>query len=214
VREALAALGIPGAEVLGRAAGESGWPVWHVAHRGCEYALRVLPPEVAEREAAVHHAAAAAGLPVPRICARAPGLLLIEWCVGVPLLTVLAHRPYELGRLFGEAQAMIHAVAAPPGLRARGPVAGTALLHLDYHPLNVLTDGERITAVLDWTNAAAGDPRTDLARTFSILRLEARHPGRLPPDLRAGLAGRLWRRRPSGRLLCLGGGVPGRGHGR
>ncbi|HVB09814.1 MAG TPA: phosphotransferase, partial [Bacillota bacterium] len=66
--------------------------------------------------------------------------------------------------------------------------AGPRLLHGDYHPLNVLTDGERITAVLDWTNAAAGDPRTDVARTLSILRLEGRVPGRFPLELRRVLA--------------------------
>jgi aminoglycoside phosphotransferase (APT) family kinase protein len=53
-----------------------------------------------------------------------------------------------------------------------------ALLHLDYHPRNVLTDGKRITGVLDWTNAHAGDPRADAARTVSILRVDplARDP--------------------------------------
>jgi aminoglycoside phosphotransferase (APT) family kinase protein len=45
------------------------------------------------------------------------------------------------------------------------------LLHLDYHPLNVMAVGNRISGVLDWTNARAGDPRADLARTVSILRL-------------------------------------------
>jgi aminoglycoside phosphotransferase (APT) family kinase protein len=46
----------------------------------------------------------------------------------------------------------------------------TALLHLDLHPMNVLTEGRRLTAVLDWANARPGDPRADLARTVSILR--------------------------------------------
>ena len=46
------------------------------------------------------------------------------------------------------------------------------LLHLDYHPLNVLTDGKSITGILDWRNACAGDPRADVARTISILRVD------------------------------------------
>jgi hypothetical protein len=45
------------------------------------------------------------------------------------------------------------------------------LLHLDYHPLNVLTENGKVTAVLDWANATTGDPRADLARTLSILRM-------------------------------------------
>jgi aminoglycoside phosphotransferase (APT) family kinase protein len=54
------------------------------------------------------------------------------------------------------------------------------LLHLDYHPLNVLTDGTRITAVLDWANARAGDTRADVARTYTILMVEPYTPGRQP----------------------------------
>ena len=45
------------------------------------------------------------------------------------------------------------------------------LLHLDFHPLNVLGERDQLTAVLDWTNAHAGDPRADFARTVTILRL-------------------------------------------
>jgi aminoglycoside phosphotransferase (APT) family kinase protein len=92
----------------------------------------------------------------------------------------------------------IHAVPAPPGLpNYRRTTGGTipkalerrlaslgaganALLHLDYHPRNVLTDGHSITGVIDWTNARSGDPRADLARTTSILRLDA---GPDPPSL-------------------------------
>jgi Ser/Thr protein kinase RdoA (MazF antagonist) len=57
--------------------------------------------------------------------------------------------------------------------RCLGAVEGRpeGLLHLDYHPRNVLAAGGRITAVLDWANARGGDPRADLARTASILRL-------------------------------------------
>jgi aminoglycoside phosphotransferase (APT) family kinase protein len=53
-----------------------------------------------------------------------------------------------------------------------------ALLHLDYHLRNVLTDGKQITGIVDWTNALAGDPRADAARTVSILRIDplARKP--------------------------------------
>jgi len=39
------------------------------------------------------------------------------------------------------------------------PSKEVALLHLDYHLLNVLTDGKQITGIVDWTNAHAGDPR-------------------------------------------------------
>ncbi len=93
--------------------------------------------------------------------------------------------------------ARLHTVPAPEELRRRdddwiawaGPeeeplqarlraLAGSseALLHLDYHPLNVMFDGDRVTGVLDWANSRAGDPRADLARTISELRLAPEPP--------------------------------------
>lgn len=203
----LAAVGLREAQVLGRAPGESGRPVWQLQHQGRQYALRELDPAVARREAAVHRAAAAGGVPVPAVVAEAPGLLLLAWCPGETLLAVAAAQPErapELGMEFGRMQARIHSIAAPPGLGAAGPLPGASLIHLDYHPLNVLSDGKRITAVLDWTNARAGDPRADLARTLSILRLEGRDPRRVPAALRAALAPfeRGW-------LAGCGGEVPG-----
>jgi hypothetical protein len=98
-------------------------------------------------------------------------------------------RSWALGREFGHAQAKIHRVPVPAAL-ASDPVAWiewanpdrplrarllavtrepAVLLHLDYHPLNVLVAGGQISAILDWANARAGDPRADLARTASIL---------------------------------------------
>ncbi|MDP4170477.1 MAG: phosphotransferase [Bacillota bacterium] len=54
-----------------------------------------------------------------------------------------------------------------------GQVQRRGLLHLDYHPMNVLTNGKSITAVIDWANACINDPVFDVARTFSMLRVEA-----------------------------------------
>jgi hypothetical protein len=71
--------------------------------------------------------------------------------------------------------------AAEPALQAalrRTAGDESSFLHLDYHPLNVLTDGRSITAVLDWANARAGDPRADVARTYTILVVEPHGPGR------------------------------------
>jgi aminoglycoside phosphotransferase (APT) family kinase protein len=98
-----------------------------------------------------------------------------------------------LGTASGRMLAAIHAIEPPRSYRGpdwldwarlgdtplrarlRAVARHDRLLHLDFHPLNLLTDGadgERITAVLDWANAGAGDPRADLARTLSIARLD------------------------------------------
>ena len=44
------------------------------------------------------------------------------------------------------------------------------LVHGDCHMGNLLSNGKRITAVLDWEEAAVGDPHIDLAVIVSLLR--------------------------------------------
>ncbi|GHO62619.1 hypothetical protein KSC_015110 [Ktedonobacter sp. SOSP1-52] len=151
-----------------------------------------------QREQVVMQAALAAGLPVPQVHAMGkwhdyPALLL-SWLPGRPVAEELRAHPWRAwsqGVLFGQMQATIHTLAAPEVLcqqpeawiKWSGPdekslqeclhrakQQALTLLHLDYHPLNVLTDGNKITAVLDWRNALSGDPRADAARTVSILR--------------------------------------------
>jgi aminoglycoside phosphotransferase (APT) family kinase protein len=55
-----------------------------------------------------------------------------------------------------------------PGLRPASP----ALVHIDYWPGNILWDGERITAVADWEEAAYGDPGIDVAYCRMQLALD------------------------------------------
>ena len=47
------------------------------------------------------------------------------------------------------------------------PFEGERLLHLDFHPDNVLLS-QRGPVVIDWTNARAGDPAFDVAMTWVI----------------------------------------------
>lgn len=67
------------------------------------------------------------------------------------------------------------------GRRLAGQSSERRLLHLDYHPLNVMVRDDRIIAVLDWANATLGDPRFDRARTESILTLLPDPDGSLAP---------------------------------
>jgi len=59
------------------------------------------------------------------------------------------------------------------------------IIHLDFHPLNLTTDGHQVTGVLDWANVALGDARADLARTVTLLRLAPAPPG--SPTLLVGV---------------------------
>jgi aminoglycoside phosphotransferase (APT) family kinase protein len=168
--------------------------------------FRPTQAESFQRELAAMQVARARGIPVPDVRAsgvwRERPVMLLSWLPGRPLAQELLARPWRLwplGAQFGRMQAAIHAVPVPVAFAAAGagwiglagpeeselqarlrglPPRPASLLHLDYHPLNVLTDGRRITAVLDWTNARFGDPRADIARTSAILCWEPMPPRR------------------------------------
>ncbi len=162
--------------------------------------------EQCERERVVMEAARVAGLPVPEVHRAGTWqdhpVLLITWLPGRTLTDELCAQPWRvwsLGVAFGRMHAAIHAVTAPDLLAQEGNAwiawqcqddeiiqdhlrsfasQEAALLHLDYHPNNVLIDGREITGIVDWTTAHAGDPRADAARTVSILLVDplARKP--------------------------------------
>jgi aminoglycoside phosphotransferase (APT) family kinase protein len=187
--------------------GQSTTAVYRVERGGQRFALRVFPAgkhgDLA-RECAAMEAARAGGVPVPAIVAWGQWddrpVLVMDWSSGRMMLEEVRHRPwraYALGRQLGRVQAQIHATAVPDAepvldrdwfawagtvdaaleTRLAGLRSGRALLHLDLHPMNVLVEGTRISAVLDWANAAVGDPRADLARTWSLLRIAPTPPG-------------------------------------
>lgn len=151
---------------------------------------------------------------------RRPALVM-DWAAGDTFSAALERRPlaaYTLGVRFGRAQAQLHRLRPPlerlPNalrspqrtwidwshpdehlLRAALyalPLERQSLIHLDFHPMNVLTGDRDVTAVLDWANVHYGDPRADVARTESILRLAPLPLGGGAPIRRPFLWG--WRR--------------------
>ncbi len=151
---------------------------------------------MARRELLAMRAARTGGVPVPEVLAfdvldERP-VLVTAWCDGVPAIEALESSPgdaYRIGTLLGEALGRIHLVAAPDGLApadawiARGglalaplrarlesvPNAGR-LLHLDFHPHNVLITADKVEGVIDWANTLPGPPHMDLARSAAVLR--------------------------------------------
>lgn len=68
---------------------------------------------------------------------------------------------------------LAHALARVGALDPAELVGGAAVVcHGDFHPLNVMVDGERAW-VLDWTDAALGPPEGDVARTLLLLGVVA-----------------------------------------
>jgi aminoglycoside phosphotransferase (APT) family kinase protein len=137
-----------------------------------------------------------------------PGLVL-ERLAGPDLLTALGRRPWlvlRAGRALASAQVLINDVPAPEQLpsvkaRLRDRIArsdhlndaerahvlglleeradGDRLCHGDLHLENLLGRPSR-PSVIDWSNAAAGPPAADVARSLAILRF-----GEPPADVPA-----------------------------
>jgi aminoglycoside phosphotransferase (APT) family kinase protein len=179
------------------------------------------PDASAEAEATAMEAARDGGLPVPAVEHRGTfegcPAFVIAWAPGKPLVDVVKARPWNVvavGRAMGLLQARLHATPPPPGFRrterrqfdevAANPALAEAAFsasrmetfcHLDFHPLNVLGEGRRVTALLDWPNAAVSDRRVDLAITHVALTALPLPPGPLNAVLQAArrLLARGWR---------------------
>lgn len=157
----------------------------------------------AERERLAMVAAREGGVRVPSVQAEFEvagfPVMLIDLVPGRTALDAIRRRPADaarLGRSMGEQLARLHGVVAPSALTDEGwltlggdalaPLAALLrrlphpdrLLHLDFHPLNVLADDE-VTGVIDWANARSGPPFLDLARSQAIIHA-ARVAGVLP----------------------------------
>ena len=123
---------------------------------------------------------------------------------------------WSLSRGLGKLQAELHRLRPPAALTegapdywlnrageanadivaALKPLARTdTLVHMDFHPLNVLSDGSRFSGVIDWAGAAAGDPWADFAFTSAILQVAPSPPGLMRPVERKvrQLAHKAWR---------------------
>lgn len=179
---------------------------------------------MARREMIALRACEEAGQPVPRTekfgVHEGMPVAVLTWCPGSTLLSAVERKPWllpRLSRIFGRAHARLHTVAAPAELRAEAPdewlgrvteyhkhlaermrnveLAIDTLIHMDFHPLNVISRGNAITGILDWTYAAAGDRRADLARTHFMLAGAPIPPGPMRPLFAAmrGLMIRSWR---------------------
>jgi aminoglycoside phosphotransferase (APT) family kinase protein len=74
------------------------------------------------------------------------------------------------------------------------PAQAEVICHGDFHPLNIMVDGERVTGVIDWANASLAEPAYDVAG-LRVIALFA-DPG-IPAGMRpvANLARRVMVRR-------------------
>ncbi len=138
-----------------------------------------IPPliaaEMVAKEAAVMGHVRAHGYPTPEVFDATGNDLVMERLDGVTMLTDLQSHPWRVDR---HADSMIdlhqRLVAVPIGtLGARGslvPTAfgpGEAIVHLDFHPDNVMLTAAG-PVVFDWTNAVRGPAAADVAYAWVI----------------------------------------------
>jgi aminoglycoside phosphotransferase (APT) family kinase protein len=174
----------------------------------------------ARREEVAIAALAGAGVPVPAIEAsgryQGAPVFLLSWLPGRPLLDILQTRVWRLwrlGREFGRLHARIHAVPPPAEMRlassdewitvtgdpevesaVRAVAVDDAVCHFDFHPLNVLSDGRRLTGLIDLPSTVVADRRADLGRTRAILLAAPLPPSPIKPLLQLirSLFSRAW----------------------
>jgi aminoglycoside phosphotransferase (APT) family kinase protein len=113
-----------------------------------------------------------AGYPVPEVHeVRAGGTeLVMDKVDGPSMLQAMLRRPWRqdaMAAMLAELHLRLGAIDAPPGLR-QTPDGGSAVVHLDLHPLNVIM-ARSGPVVIDWANAGRGLPATDVAQTWVIL---------------------------------------------
>jgi aminoglycoside phosphotransferase (APT) family kinase protein len=123
------------------------------------------------REAEIMEHARAHGYPVPRVLEVLDDSLVLERVDGPTMLAELRRRPWKLAgqaRMLAELHARLHEI----------PFEGERLLHLDFHPDNVLLSARGPVAI-DWANARAGDPALDVAMTWVICATSGGVMGRL-----------------------------------
>lgn len=199
--DVLAALGLPPASKLRVMPGAEA-TVWRAVVDGVPLAVRLhrLDSTTVERELVALRVARTAGVPVPEVVATGTWhgrhVAITSWCagetVGELLRTTTGDEQTDVAHRFGHAQAILHSTElgrsdlaelhrigrAVPGLGVSG---APTLLHLDFHPFNVLDDGSRVTGIVDWANASVGDRRFDLARTRGLFALA----GAFAPEIAA-----------------------------
>lgn len=162
--------------------------------------LRVFPGDdgmVADRETLAMRTAKTHGLPVPDIVTTGTivdrPVMLTSFVPGRTAGTVMkqdSNQARDVGRQLGVLLGELHAIPAPPDLAPAerwidraGPALAplhpqlralptrNRLLHLDYHPENVMMLDGAVSAIIDWTNTLPGPPHIDLGRSRATLQM-------------------------------------------
>ena len=121
-------------------------------------------------EAAVMQHVRAHGYPAPEVVAVAGRDLVMERIEGQTMLRDIGRRPWRLYRHASTLAALqqgLHDIPPPDWLQAKHE-GGTAVVHLDLHPDNVMLAPSG-PVVIDWSNAGLGDPDAEVADLWLVM---------------------------------------------
>jgi aminoglycoside phosphotransferase (APT) family kinase protein len=113
------------------------------------------------------------GFPVPRIDAISDDGtdLVMERIAGPTMVDLLGAKPWlvrRCGATLAQLHVRLHEIEAPPHWPASPLGAGDSVVHLDFHPLNVIMSPSG-PIVIDWPYATRGDPHTDVALAWVLM---------------------------------------------
>lgn len=112
------------------------------------------------------------GLPTPKVVRAGGRDIVMERIVGPTMLEDLQRRPWRVvrhARSLARLQRRLAVLPAPPWLPSDEQLEdGSAVLHLDLHPMNVLL-GPAGPVLIDWTNARRGPAGADAATTHLLM---------------------------------------------
>lgn len=97
--------------------------------------------------------------------------LVMQRIDGPSMVGAIERRPWTVRRqalVLADLHRRLHDIPAPAFAPAAPIGRGDRMLHLDLHPLNVIA-GSAGPVVIDWTNAASGDPAIDIGIAWLLI---------------------------------------------
>ncbi len=97
--------------------------------------------------------------------------LVMERIEGVSMVQAIGQAPWSIRRqaaTLADLHIRLHEIEAPDFLPASPVGAGSKIIHLDLHPLNVMV-GPKGPCVIDWPNACRGDPDVDVGLAWVLM---------------------------------------------
>jgi aminoglycoside phosphotransferase (APT) family kinase protein len=97
--------------------------------------------------------------------------LVMERIDGPSMVDFMSRRPWSIrrqGAVLASLHRRLHAIAPPEDLPPAPVGSGNSFLHMDLHPLNVMISATG-PVVIDWPNAARGDPAVDIGLAWVLM---------------------------------------------